>query len=216
MALNIDKVYRFVQFVSNKESRGWVSPSEFNLAAESAQLLSYTIREQLYKETKKIAADLRPFRTYADLSDGNAIPSGFRIPISCYGKPGSGLQYVKFNEIDEYELTFIKNSELLAPSDTHPIICFLDNSRVLIYPSSVLIAGAPTSIEVRVEYLKLPSTPSWAYTTVSGRPVYASGTSVDFEFDESLFFEISSYILSNIGVNVKDEILTQYAMSFNK
>ena len=38
MAVNIDAVYQTVLSVLNKEQRGYVTPQEFNLFAEQAQL----------------------------------------------------------------------------------------------------------------------------------------------------------------------------------
>ena len=49
--MNIDEAYRFVQFVSNKEQRGNVTPSQFNLAAKSASLEYY---DDLFGGVKKI------------------------------------------------------------------------------------------------------------------------------------------------------------------
>lgn len=36
--MTIDNLYRFVQLIANKEQRGFIKPSEFNLLAEQAQL----------------------------------------------------------------------------------------------------------------------------------------------------------------------------------
>ena len=36
--MTIDELYRFVQFMANKEQRGFIKPSEFNLLAQQAQL----------------------------------------------------------------------------------------------------------------------------------------------------------------------------------
>ncbi len=36
--MTIDELYRFVQLIANKEQRGFIKPSEFNLLAQQAQL----------------------------------------------------------------------------------------------------------------------------------------------------------------------------------
>ena len=36
--MTIDELYRFVQLIANKEQRGFIKPSEFDLLAEQAQL----------------------------------------------------------------------------------------------------------------------------------------------------------------------------------
>ena len=36
--MTIDELYKFIQFIANKEQRGFIKPSEFNMLAERAQL----------------------------------------------------------------------------------------------------------------------------------------------------------------------------------
>ena len=38
MAVNVDTVYQTVQALANKEQRGYITPQEFNLLANKAQL----------------------------------------------------------------------------------------------------------------------------------------------------------------------------------
>ena len=75
MAINIDDLYRFVQFISNKEQSGFVKPSEFNIAVESAQMQFFMERYNnpaeyqsgravprvAYNQTQKVSDDLREF-----------------------------------------------------------------------------------------------------------------------------------------------------------
>ena len=75
MAINIDEMYRFVQFVANKEQSGFIKPSEFNLAADRAQMQLFmerynnpaeyqpgrAIPRVAYQQTQKISDDLRMF-----------------------------------------------------------------------------------------------------------------------------------------------------------
>jgi len=81
MAINIDNLYRFVQFIANKEQSGFIKPSEFNLAAESAQMQLFMERYSNpaeykgngksrtgYNQTQKINDDVRIFIKRASLS----------------------------------------------------------------------------------------------------------------------------------------------------
>ena len=74
MAININNLYRFVQFIANKEQSGFIKPSEFNLAVESAQMQLFMERYSNpaeyrgngkartgYNQTQKINDDLRIF-----------------------------------------------------------------------------------------------------------------------------------------------------------
>tara|TARA_R110000824_G_scaffold311311_3_gene498484 strand:+ start:2001 stop:2771 length:771 start_codon:yes stop_codon:yes gene_type:complete len=88
MAINIDEVYKFVQFISNKEQSGFVKPSEFNIAVDRAQMQFFMERYNnpaeyqpgrpiprvAYNQTQKISDDLREFITRITLAvDANGL-----------------------------------------------------------------------------------------------------------------------------------------------
>jgi len=207
MGLNIDKAYRFIQFVASKESKGWISPSEYNLAAELSQLTLYSEKEAVFQATKKIGADMLPFSVKASVTPSAGkitFPSGFRHLINVY----DASTYRRYEELTQAEFPDAMKSGIVAPSSTYPAVVLRDDA-IYIYPTNTTAASV-------VEYLKKPSTPVWAYTTVSSRPVYNSGASVNFDFDEILFLEIVMRMLPHVGINIKDTELAQYGMSFNK
>ena len=75
MAININEMYRFVQFVANKEQSGFITPNEFNLATDRAQMQLFMERYNnpaeyqpgrpiprvAYQQSQKISDDLRMF-----------------------------------------------------------------------------------------------------------------------------------------------------------
>ena len=85
MAININEVYKFVQFISNKEQSGFVKPSEFNIAVDRAQMQFFMERYNnpaeyqpgrpiprvAYNQTQKVSDDLRQFITRATLPVDN-------------------------------------------------------------------------------------------------------------------------------------------------
>ena len=88
MAISVDELYRFVQFVANKEQSGFIKPSEFNLAADRAQMQFFMERygnpaeyqpgravpRIAYSQTQKISDDLREFIRRETISvDSNGI-----------------------------------------------------------------------------------------------------------------------------------------------
>ena len=48
--MTIDEVYRLVQTFANKEQRGFITPSEFNLLAKQAELELYNKRLAIVME----------------------------------------------------------------------------------------------------------------------------------------------------------------------
>ncbi|MHC4646511.1 MAG: hypothetical protein ACYTBJ_13505 [Planctomycetota bacterium] len=204
----MDKVYRFVQFVANKESRGWVSPEEFNVSAELAQIIAYSKREAVFLASKKILNDMRPFMK---MSAAITPASGLCAYPADHRHFNAGWMDSDFQEIQELtqaELSAAMKSEIDPPTASYPAGVQRDTGLQL-YPVSI-------SADIRMEYIASPIAPEWAYTVVSGRPVYASGSSTDFGFDEILFLEIAMSILSNIGVNIGEENVAQYGMAFNQ
>lgn len=210
MGLNIDKVYRFVQFVANKEFRGWIAPNDFNIGSEIAQLTLYSELEAEFAATKKISTDMRPFlgnNSVAPVSGSvaySSIDALFRHPVSAY----KTTDYKKVNEVKESELPGILDSTIIAPTTNYPIVVYRE-SNANTFPSTM-------TDEITFVYLKKPNTPTWGYTTTGGRPLYAVGISTDFDFDDPMFMQLASRILLHVGINLKDDQVAQYGMAFEQ
>ena len=189
--LSVDKVFRFAQFVANKESRGWIDPAEFNIAAELSQISVYSRLENGFLANKKIHSDMRPFLSMESMPNASprAFPTNFRQLINAR-ITGTNVPIPELTQAEYNVINCIKN--------------------ISIYPASVIEA-------VIAEYIsKLSSAPLWDYTVVSGRPVYDDSGSTQFEFEDNLFLEIAMLVVANIGVNIKEESLAQYGMAFNQ
>jgi len=207
-ALDVDKVFRFVQFVSNKESRGWVAPEEFNIAAEVSQIAAYSKREAVFLASKQILNDMRPFMK---MSAGITPASGlcaYPADLRHFNAGWMDADFQEITELTQAELAPAMKSLVEPPTASYPAGVQRDTGLQL-YPVSI-------SADIRMEYIASPTAPEWAYTVVSGRPVYASGSSTDFVFDEILFMEIAMLVLSNIGINLGMENVAQYGMAFNQ
>lgn len=207
MALNVDKVYRFVQFVSNKESRGWIDPDEFNIAAELAQIAVYSRLENYFLSNKRVHNDMRPFLKLASASYNVSLhdfPANFRQFLSA--RDSSGNEII---ELTQAELSAALNSEIIAPTTSYPA-CVIRDDGIHVYPGSINTA-------IQVEYIAGISTPpQWVDTGAGSRPIYDSGNSDDFEFEDNLFLEIASNVLMHVGLNLNQDAVTQYGIAFNK
>ena len=65
MAINIDKVYQRVLAIANKEQRGYITPQEFNLFANQAQM---NIFEQYFYDINQFDRTRGNSTEYADIS----------------------------------------------------------------------------------------------------------------------------------------------------
>ena len=66
MAVNVDTVYQRVLAIANKEQRGYITPQEFNLLANQAQM---EIFEQYFYDLDQFRAKPGNDTTYSDMID---------------------------------------------------------------------------------------------------------------------------------------------------
>jgi len=141
MAVNIDTVYQRVLAIANKEQRGFITPQEFNLYANQAQMdifeqyfydlnalnrlpsndFTYSDQVDIIEEKIDIFERYRqPVVMSGDASEGGmgTIPSYYRLGEIYYKHKGG---YVEVEKISQNEIHHIQNSPLTAPSLTRPV-----------------------------------------------------------------------------------------------
>ena len=225
MSVSIDTVYQRVLSILNKEQRGYVTPQEFNLFANQAQM---DIFEQYFY-------DLSQFNRLP--TDGNVnadIPALIEEKISLFEKTGTAAFNGTYHQLpsdlyrlnnvflrsyisqDIYDITEIElvspqyflqlnKSDLTAPSSKWPIY-IQSGKKIEIFPQSI-------SQSANLYYIKKPAKVEWKYQIVFGEALYDSTYSVDFELHESEETELVIKILELAGVLVKDLSIYQIANS---
>ena len=232
MAIDINELYNFVQFVSNKEQSGYIKPSEFNIAVDRAQMQLFMERYNnpaeyqygrpvprvSYQQTQKVSDDLRPFikKIYQPLTNGGKflwsnLPDYMHLSSlrAQYYKVNntngeSDLRTSSVRILDDSELSSYLDSSILKPTSEYPIAAIY-NGYLQVYPES--ISG------IDVTYLSRPLKPVWAFTvnTSTGMPDYDVTASTNLNWSNELFNEIGVRVLSFFSVNLKDSLLTQYS-----
>ena len=218
--MTIDQVYKFVDFIIKKSnSGGYLTPDEFNLIINRAQIQYFNklygnqndyrydrpVPKIAYAITEKISNSLSPF-----LSDSTALVVDGNGQVNI---PSDLFQTVSITHtIDgiEYEITRVEQDRIAnnlssyydSPTSDFPIYSQL-RTKFQFYPKDLATAS--------LFYLKKPTDMVWGYTTVSGRPVYNSGTSVQPLWKDMDMNEIIYIALSYIGVNLKDPDVSQFA-----
>ena len=139
--VNIDTVYQRVLAIANKEQRGYITPQEFNLYANQAQM---DIFEQYFYDLSQFSKIPGNDYTYADQIDlinekidvferyraavvmsGDANEGGMgTLPLyyrmgELYHKHKGG--YVEIEKISQNEVHHIQNSPLTAPNLMRPV-----------------------------------------------------------------------------------------------
>ena len=223
--MNVNDMYRICQFAINKAQNGYLTPAEFNLVINQAQtsyqdyLLGEFQQYQYgrpqarvnYSQNENIRQRLTPLITEATLTinstTGEAPYPADYIQVDAVVT--TNFKRVRF--VPQDSLYSYYNSEI-DPVATNPIY-LIEPSKFQFYPKTL---GSAV-----LTYVKNAPDIVWAYTTVSGRPVYAptqtgvgvtptTGT-VQPVWDDVDLLEIITRALKLIGLNLKDGMVSQYA-----
>ena len=221
MAVSIDTVYQKVLAILNKEQRGYVTPQEFNLFANRAQL---DLFEQYFYDINQFGRMHGNDTEYSDMlnilnekinifeatasltynTDHFDLPTNiYRLGTIIYSNTTTdnfGVQtteQIEAERINKNELLYINSSPLTKPTNTRPIFTS-DSTGVNVYGASELITN------VSCNYIKKPTTPNWAYQIVFGEPLYDAANSVNFELHPSDETELVTTILESAGLLIKD------------
>jgi hypothetical protein len=220
MSVNIDTVYQRVLNIANKEQRGYITPQEFNLFANQAQMdifeqYFYDLNQfgriqgndSTYSDMVSILQEkidvFEKFRQNVSMSSGGVgtLPSHYRMGEIYYNNSGS---YVEIEKLQQNELHHYINSPLTTPSVSLPIYVNTSASAIQVYPTTITSG-------VTCNYISRPATVKWAYTVVFEQAMYNSNNSVNFELHESEETELVIKILSLAGVMLKDPNMYQIA-----
>jgi hypothetical protein len=235
--VNIDTVYQKVLAITNKEQRGYITPHEFNLFADQAQM---EIFEQYFYDLNQFSRAPNNDMDYAN------ITSNLQDKISLFEMYNEGVDTV--NEFGDIDLSAVENLYRLGTvrvkykNQTQAHVAeeiqikehdLYTNSRIaryteqwpvyfsrvrkassISYPSFIKIIPNPNTENgdwVKISYIKKPLKPSWGYIVVNDKPLYNSQTSTNFDLHESEESELVYRILVLFGINLKQPQLGQSA-----
>ena len=220
MAVSVDTVYQTVLALANKEQRGYITPQEFNLHAEHAQM---SIFEQYFYDLNQFKRIPGNSSNYADMTDliedkiqifkrgeedvnnGVNIITGldsnlYRISGVTYNT-GNGIKTVERIKYEEYSA--INQSPLTKPTVNRPVYWVKNN----------IINFAPDLETFQIRYIVKPEAPKWTYTVVDEKPLYNPNIPgfKNFQLHPSEQNELVIKILQLSGVTIKDPSLVQAA-----
>jgi len=225
--MNVNDMYRICQFAINKAQNGYLTPSEFNLTINQAQVSyqDYLLGEFQqyqpgrpqarinYSQNENIRQRLTPLLATAAVAV-NAGTGAVAYPndyVQADSLLTSTLQRVRYTQQDSL---YSYHSSTIDPIATNPIY-MITSTGFQFYPITI---GTVT-----LNYIKKAPDIVWAYTTVSGRPVYAPPGqaqppaqipvtgSVNPVWADVDLLEIIARALKLIGLNLQEGQLQQYA-----
>jgi hypothetical protein len=173
MAINVNKVYKSVLSILNKEQRGYLTPAEFNNLARQAQLELVDKLFYQYNKFLNIENVNRTNEGYADLaekieeqidvhyksSDITLTNSVGTLPTDLYKTIDATITSgtLKLEKVDKKRLAYLKSSPLTKPSTSFPVY-YQRADDIVVEPT--LAAGSV----VALQYIKKPADPRFGYT----------------------------------------------------
>ncbi len=220
MAVSVDTVYQRVLTLANKEQRGYITPQEFNLLANQAQMSIFESyfytknnrdrlepnRDREQDETdlsELIAKKLGVFQSSETVTDGHTFPQTVTVNSVAYNIFQTGRVFynnqvaekVSINEADRISRSLRHVSSTMGQG---PV--FSDNTLsgrdVLVYSGST----EPVTTGVTVECFREPANANWAYVVVNDKAMYNSTLAVDFELHRSEEDTLVNSILELAGI----------------
>jgi len=221
--VSIDTVYQRVLAILNKENRGYLTPQEFNLMANQAQL---EIFEQYFYDLNQFSRMGENDSEYANIIDNieekidifqentelDIIENYATLPNDVYRIGTISNNNVTFDYVTKKEKNDILRSPLINldsttsykdSNETEPIGIYCKSGKdIIVYP------GVDSVV---CDYIRKPDIVNWAYTNVLNTALYNSTNSVDFELHESEEPSLVIKILTYAGISIKATEITQVA-----
>jgi hypothetical protein len=221
--MNVNDMYRICQFAINKAQNGYLTPSEFNLIINQAQtsyqdyLLGEFQQYQYgrpqarinYSQNENIRQRLSPLITETTLT---IISATGKAPYPNDYVQADAIRTTTFDRVRyvQQDSLYSYYNSTIDPVATNPIY-LLEPTAFQFYPKTLGMSGTSGNGSAVLTYVKDAPQIVWAYTTVSGRPVYDSASSVQPVWDNVDLLEIIARALKLIGLNLQDGQLEQYA-----
>jgi len=215
MSVSVDTVYQRVLSILNKEQRGYVTPQEFNLFANQAQL---DLFEQYFYDINQFGRLNGNSTEYSDMltilnekinifettADAVYSTDHFDLPSDLYRLGTIIYNNIEVERVNANEFLYINSAPLTKPKDTRPIYVANQNG-FKAYGDSELTSG------VKCNYIRKPATVKWGYNIVLDNALYNSSTSVDFELHPSEETELVIKVLELAGISTRELQLYQVA-----
>jgi hypothetical protein len=217
MAVSIDTVYQKVLAFANKEQRGYITPQEFNLFADQAQM---EIFDQYFYDLNQFSRVNRGSEEYADMTrlleekinvfkriaTSTTNPGNMQTNLYQMGTLWSHLDRV-CEPIEYDKLLFLQKSRKMKPRLMMPVYT-RRHSNITVHPQ----ADIPS---FTYEYIKKPDKPNWTYVVVNQKAMLDSNNPSynDFMLHHSEENELVYKILKFAGISMKKQDLGQAAQA---
>jgi hypothetical protein len=236
MAVSIDTVYQRVLALANKEQRGYITPQEFNLLANQAQMSIFESYFYIKNQRNRAEPDrfheldetdidtlmgskLNPFRSVEEVIANGGVEDtfpttvgvdGVQIDVFQTGRVFFGGYVCKKISINEAERFNRSGRHRLAAFNSEAV--YTDNpvtGRDIIIYSASDTTGETSG--ATVECFRVPVPANWAYVVVNDKALYNATLAVNFELHRSEEDTLVTKILELAGIVINKVGLAQTA-----
>jgi len=216
--IRVDTVYQRVLAIANKEQRGYITPQEFNLYANQAQM---DIFEQYFYDLNQFSRvpgndteysdmvnileeKINIFEKSANLTTTYSSGSVDKSNITDFYRLGT-LQSngVEIEKVEHKDFKLINRLPLAKPTASRPVF-FAKGNLMHIRPEE--LTG-----QITMHYTRLPSRAEWGYVVTNEKALYNAGRSTNFELHASEQTDLVIKILALAGITIDDQALYQVA-----
>ena len=233
--VNIDNVYQKVLAIANKEQRGYITPQEFNLFADHAQM---NIFEQYFYDESQFLRVPGNNTGYSDpvsnLEQKISIFERKNREFTAYNEWGDvdlsainhkmyriGMVRVDYKSQDRHygaskitlkDLEVYAGSPLTAFHQQSPIWTqYNSNIKVYPYPKAPNATTGVVTDRVLVSFVFKPEKAFWGFNVIGGNALYDATKSSDFQLHTSEEGDLVIKILALAGISIKDPSVYQLA-----
>jgi len=205
--ISIDTVYQRVLAITNKEQRGYITPLEFNLIANQAQMLIFEQYFYDLDKVKRVISDdssfsdmieliknkLTDFSSVADVAGGTVFPTNYRTGKIFFD--GYEVKHAEINDITN----ILESSFHLKGLAKNPVYT---ESPITAEDIQVFNDLGQVTSGVTIEVILPPSKAEWGYDVIAEKALYNASRAADFELHNSEETELVYKILELAGVIV--------------
>lgn len=233
MAISADTVYQRVLALANKEQRGYITPQEFNLLANQAQMTifeSYFFSKNLRDRQEPDRSNevdetdigelldkkLGPFQSYEGVTSGHTFPATVTVASTVYDVFQTGVVLLgdePCQKVSMYEAQRFKKSQRHMITTAGQAPFYTDNRvsgrDIVVYAGSV----DEETTNVTVECFRVPRTVNWTYVVVNDNALYnaSDASRQDFELHQSEVDTVVTKVLELASIVMNKPGLAQLA-----
>jgi len=209
--MNIQEVCNFINFFINKFTGQFYTIPELIEVIDRGQISLFEDLQPRYATSQRIKDALSPFKEtmpfttlisgVVTITDPDYLALG---DIQIYYTAAGQRRYAGIDVVNEDIRAGRLNSQVDPVTTTNPIAEQVGTKSWRLYPASAYNGD--------VTYLRRPVKPVFGYTIISGRViVYDPNTSTQLEWLEQWHNAVCIKALANIGINIREGEVSQFA-----